>query len=99
MSFVNVTGACAPPFACPLRRAGDDSTPATKNPDNASKAVRMVWYCTGRFYRTQSSVADRLLAELAIATRRNPHQPDEGTPHQVDAAEPHCRRHVLETEI
>ncbi len=54
MSFVNVTGACAAPVACPLTRAGDDSTPATKNPDNASKAVRMVWCCTGRFYRTKA---------------------------------------------
>lgn len=51
MSFVNVTGAWAPPFACPLRRAGDDSTPATKNPDNARTAERMAWYCTGRFYQ------------------------------------------------
>jgi len=51
MSLVNVTGACAPAFACPIRRAGDASTPATRNPDNAMRAVRMAWYCTGRFYR------------------------------------------------
>jgi len=45
------------------------------------------------------SVADRLLGELAIATRRDPQQPHERAPHHVDAAEPGGRGHVLQASI
>src|SRR5712692_9968063 len=45
------------------------------------------------------SVAHRVLGELAIATRRDPQQPDERAPHYVDAAESSCRGRVLEAYI
>src|SRR5260370_17370108 len=40
-----------------------------------------------------------LLRELAIATRRDSQQPDEGAPHHVDAAESSGRGYLFETPI
>ena len=45
------------------------------------------------------SVADRVLGELAIATRSDPEQPDERAPHHVDAAESRRRGHLLEASV
>src|ERR1043165_9959238 len=61
---------------------------------------RPPWRIQAPSSNSATSPIDRAdFVDLAVAARRDPEQPHERAPHQVDAAEPGGRRHLLEAAV